>query len=111
MIIATRTLKLRKNKLDIDVSVSISAPERAEVDWVCRFEIGWPEGAEKRFAMGIDAVQALFFAMQMIGAEVYASRHHEAGNLVWMEPGRGYGFPVPNSIRDLLVGDDARYGA
>ena len=27
----------------------------------------------------------------------------------WLEPGRGYGFPVPDNIRDLLVGDDKRF--
>jgi hypothetical protein len=26
-------------------------------------------------------------------------------------PGRGYGFPVPSSLRDMLVGDDRIYGA
>jgi hypothetical protein len=28
---------------------------------------------------------------------------------LWLEPGRGYGFPVPNNIRDLLVGDDKKF--
>ncbi len=110
MKIIARTLKIRSGVSDVDVSINVSAPERAEVDWICRFEIGWPEEAANRHATGIDSVQALLFAMQMIGAEIYASKYHEAGKLVWMEPGRGYGFPVPNSIRDMLVGDDARYG-
>jgi hypothetical protein len=110
MTIAARSLKIRAGGAEVDVPVIISAPERAEVDWICRFEIGWPEGAASRHAAGTDSVQALVFALQMIGAELYASKHHEAGHLVWMEPGQGYGFPVPNGIRDLLVGDDARYG-
>ena len=110
MTIATRHLIVKTGASDVDVPISVFAPEPAEVDWICRFEIGWPEGAAKRYAAGIDSVQALLFAMQMIGAEIYASKYHEAGQLVWMEPGRGYGFPVPNSIRDLLIGDDAKYG-
>lgn len=111
MIVATRTLKLRTKNGSIDVPVRISAPERAQVDWTCHFEIDWPQDKVERFAQGVDAIQALHMAMQMIGAQLYASIHHEAGNLMWLEPGRGYGFPVPQSIRDLLVGDDARYGA
>ena len=35
-------------------------PERfLAVDWVCRYEIGWPEGMVERQAAGIDAVQAV----------------------------------------------------
>jgi hypothetical protein len=54
-------------------------------------------------------VQSLLIALQMIGAEIYASRYHEAGQLAWFERGRGYGFPVASNIRDLLIGDDAKY--
>jgi hypothetical protein len=43
----------------------------------------------------------------MIGAEIYTSDYHKLGQLIWREPAQGYGFPVPLSIRDLLVGDDA----
>lgn len=110
MTIATRHLTVKTDEAEVDVPINISAPEPTDIDWICRFEIGWPEGNAKRYAVGIDPVQALAFAMQMIGAEIYASKHHEAGRLIWLEPGRGYGFPVPNSIRDLLVGDDAAYG-
>ena len=110
MTIATRHLIVKMATSEVNVPISISTPERADVDWICRFEIGWPEGTAKRYAAGIDSVQALLFAMQMIGAEIYASKYHEARQLIWLEPGRGYGFPVPNSIRDLLVGDDAMYG-
>ncbi len=28
------------------------------------------------------------------------------GILMWQALGNGYGFPVPNEIRDLLIGDD-----
>ena len=33
----------------------------------------------------------------------------EAIALAWLSPGRGYGFPVPQGIRDLLVGDDSNF--
>ena len=111
MIIATRTLKLRAESGSVDVPIRIFAPEPAHVDCVCRFEIGWPEGKFEAFAGGVDDIQALLLAHQMIGALLYTSDHHESGHLSWLEPGRGYGFPVPHSIRDLLIGDDERYGA
>lgn len=45
----------------------------------------------------------------MIGAEIYSSDYHKSGDLFWETPGKGYGFPVAPSLRDLLQGDDATY--
>ena len=109
MVIATRSLTFRTQKGDIEIPIRVHAPEKAAVDWICRFEIEWPEGKAERWGAGSDAVQALLIALQMIGAEVYTSRHHESGRLAWFAPGRGYGFPVSNNIRDLLVGDDKKF--
>jgi hypothetical protein len=109
MIIATRSLVLHEKNRNVEIPIRIHAPERAEVDWICRFEIEWPEGRVERWGAGSDAVQSLVIALQMIGAEIYANRHHESGHLAWLAPGRGYGFPVTNNIRDLLVGDDKKF--
>jgi hypothetical protein len=109
MIVATRVLKLRRGPSEIPVPVRIFAPEQREVDWACRFEIGWPDEPFELEAMGVDAVQAIELALRMIGACIYTSDHHASGNLMWDAPGKGYGFPVTNSIRDLLVGDDKTY--
>jgi hypothetical protein len=109
MIIATRTLMLRSRAGKEDVPIQIYAPEEKNNAWNCRFEIGWPSGTVERWGTGSDAVQSLVIAMQMIGAEIYASRYHEAGQIEWLAAGRGYGFPVANNIRDLLVGDDKKY--
>jgi hypothetical protein len=109
MIIASRTLKVTSEAGTTDVPVNIYAPEPADLDWICRFEIGWASEPQQKYAVGIDAAQALLFAMQMIGAELYASDQHESGRLVWLERGKGYGFPVPAGIRDLLRGDDTRF--
>ena len=89
--------------------IHIRAPEQAKNEWICRFEIGWPGATVQRWGAGSDAVQALPIAMQMIGAEICASPHHESGRLEWLASGRGYGFPVAGNIRDLLIGDDRRY--
>jgi hypothetical protein len=109
VIIATRTLTLLDDQRAVEVPIRLYAPEPAQVGWICRFEIAWPEGKIERWGSGVDAVQALSIAMQMIGAEIYVSRHHEANRLMWLAPGRGYGFPVTNNIRDLLVGDDQKF--
>jgi hypothetical protein len=109
VIIATRSLKLSRPGGDTEIQVRISAPEKAKIDWICRFEIDWPDAKAERWGAGSDAVQALLIAMQMIGAEIYASNYHDSGKLRWLVADRGYGFPVTNNIRDLLVGDDKAF--
>jgi len=108
MLIATRILKLRRPTGDSGIPIRIYAPEQREVDWACRLEVGWPDGMLEMAARGIDAVQALHLALQLVGAQAYASAHHASGKLMWLEPGRGYGFPVTNNLRDLLVGEDKK---
>lgn len=107
MIIATRALTLRRPGGDVAVTIRVFAPEESDGAWNCRYEIGWPERPKAMIAAGEDAVQALLIALHMIGAELYTSDDHKSGQLVFYKPGAGYGFPVPSSIRDLLVGDDA----
>ena len=110
MIIATRILTLRDNNRDVPVPVEISTPERrSDTDWRCHFTIGWPDGKAERWGTGVDAVQSLLFALQMIGVELYASESHKQGRLFWETPGAGYGFPVTRNIRDLLTGDDKKF--
>ena len=110
MIIGTRNLKVRSQQGDVDVPVRIFAPvEDAERGWGCKFEIEWPNGADTMTARGIDAIQALEIAMKMIGAHLYTSKQHEAGELMFDKRGAGYGFPVPQNMRDLLIGDDAKF--
>jgi len=109
MIIATRVLKLRRETFSIEIPIRIHSPEQNGEDWICRFEIEWPEGKAVRWGTGVDAIQSILFAFQMIGAEIYGSDHHNSRMLSWLAPGKGYGFPVPGNIRDLLIGDDKRF--
>jgi hypothetical protein len=109
MVIATRMLKLRRAAGHIDIPIRIFAPKPLGDSWMCRFEIDWPDEMIALDAGGVDAVQAIELALRMIGASIYSSDHHESGNLIWEAPGQGYGFPVANSIRDLLVGEDKKY--
>jgi hypothetical protein len=108
--IATRTLKLQRDGDAIDIGIRIFAPRASGRDWSCRFEIDWPDGRLSRGAYGVDSMQALVLALQMIGADIYTSAYHKSGQLMFEAPGRGYGFPVPASIRHLMVGDDRADG-
>src|SRR5262249_47811353 len=110
MIIASRVLKVVAGDEETEVPVRFFAPGPGwnGIDWLCRVEIDWPERTRTAEIHGVDAVQALELALKFAGVEVYASGYHEARTLVWLEPGEGYGFPVPNGIRDLLIGDDKR---
>ena len=110
MEIATRTLTLRDGDHNVDIPIHIFAPkEQKPRAWSCHYEIGWPEGKEARDAWGCDSTQAIVLTLQAIGADIYTSTYHKSGNLFHEVPGRGYGFPVPASLRDILVGDDAKY--
>ena len=109
MIVATRSLKLRDGSADVKIPIRIFAPEKNDNDWSCRYEIDWPEGTEVMKAWGLDSVQAIILALQMIGADIYTSTYHKSGKLMFEAPVRGYGFPVPDSLRHMLIGDDAKY--
>ncbi|NVN87536.1 MAG: hypothetical protein HXX15_15780 [Rhodopseudomonas sp.] len=108
MVIATRILRLRDDEAS-QIPVRIFAPAESDHCWQCYFEIGWPQGLQRKYAGGADAIEALEHAMRLIGTLLYSSDLHETGRLMWDQPGRGYGFPVPRGIRDLLIGDDARF--
>jgi hypothetical protein len=89
------------------VTVTVFAPEPGERGWACRYEIEWPGRPRSGAGYGIDGMQALTIALQIIGTELYTSDYHKAGTLVFDRPGNGYGFPVPKPLRDALVGEDA----
>lgn len=102
----TRTLTLRTSDRTVEIPVRIFWPERNRDSWLCRWEIGWPDRVQSNAAGGVDAIQALRIALEMIGGALYTCDHHEAGALAWLRSGHGYGFPVPPNIRDRLVGHD-----
>jgi hypothetical protein len=109
--IATRVLKLQLEHDACDVPIRIFAPQDRDGSWSCRYEIDWPDGRHTMEVFGVDSIQAILLAFQMIGAELYTSEYHKSGQLIFHEPGQGYGFPVAASIRDLLIGNDRKYGA
>ncbi|MFD0935485.1 DUF6968 family protein [Methylobacterium trifolii] len=109
MIIATRNLVLKNSGADSEIQIRIMNPEFNQDQWICRYEIQWPNAQRSSFAAGVDSVQALHLALQKIGLDLYMSDGHASGNLVWMEAGKGYGFPVPKNGRDFLIGFDKEF--
>jgi len=106
MIIASRILKFQNRESEIDVQIDIHMPKLDESDWICHYEIHWPDGKQANFAKGFDSVQALHLGMQRICLDLYMSKYHTTGNLYWDKPGSGYGFPITPNGRSFLVGDD-----
>jgi hypothetical protein len=107
MIISDRTLEIRTaSHAAVPVPIQLFAPVENGKSWSCRYQITWPEKTRAMSIHGIDAMQAVVLALQTIGAELYASKYHENGTLVFHRPGGGYGFPVPAVLRDALIGDD-----
>jgi hypothetical protein len=104
----SRVLTTTNRGRDVEVPVQIFWPVEDKAAWSCRWEIQWPGRKRSNAARGTDAIQALINALQMIGSELYCSEEHKSGRLFWGKKWTGYGFPVPNNIRDLLVGDDKR---
>jgi hypothetical protein len=110
MDIANRSLRMRNGSAEIEIPIRIFAPVQKEADaWSCQYQIGWPEGREAREIWGVDSMQAVVLAIEAIGSDIYTSTYHKAGVLFFDGPGKGYGFPVPGSLRDLLIGDDATF--
>jgi len=110
MIIAARDLRLRAANGDLPIPIRIYSPTfEKEGVWFCRYEIGWPDKKSEMSVGGFDSAQALVLTLQTIGAEIYSSSYHKFGKLFWDKPGKGYGFPVVPTYRDLFVGDDLKY--
>lgn len=102
MEIASRILSLRDGDGIVDIPICIFAPtEKSPRAFACKYEIAWPDGTRIMEVWGSDSAQAMFLALQSIGAELYASSYQKAGTLFHGSPGAGYGFPVPATLRDL----------
>ncbi len=108
--IASRILSLTSSQGDRSVELRIFAPTQdPDGGWNCSYEIDWPGAPRSYFGAGVDSMQALIIALQMMGAELYASNAHKEGRLSFEQPGSGYGMPVPAIIRSALIGDDAKH--
>ncbi|WP_157085371.1 DUF6968 family protein [Methylobacterium sp. Leaf99] len=109
MIIASRMLKFQNKGSELDVKIDIHMPEPNESDWICRYDIQWPDSTQSNFAKGSDSIQALHLGLQRICLDLYMSEYHATGNLFWSAPGGGYGFPITRNGRSFLIGDDKTF--
>lgn len=105
-VVAQRSLVALVDGATAAVHVKIYAPRPEGENWACIYEIGWPSATRRVQANGLDSVQALLLAMQMIGAELYARRPSGVSDLYWLEAGDGVGFPLPPSLRGQALGED-----
>jgi hypothetical protein len=101
-VIATRVLALGGGA---QVTIRLGRPERFSdsEDYYCPYEIRGMDAQHARYAGGVDSVQALDLALKAIGAILYTSRECQAKQLTW-NGSEDLGFPVPDSLRDLLPG-------
>jgi hypothetical protein len=94
-VIAVRNLDLRGGK---EVVVTIGMPRKTpdEDDYYCPYQITGADRSDIRYAVGVDAVQALELALRMIGADLYTSNEALNGALSWEGGIDGdLGFPRP----------------
>ena len=106
-IIAVRELFLSGSK--DKVTVIIGRPQRFpdSTDYYCPYQIGGLGESKVRYAGGIDTIQAFLLALQRVGVDLYTSKEAKAGMLKWEGSDKGnLGFPVPESVSDLVPSDD-----
>jgi hypothetical protein len=97
-------------EIDIDgdekVVITIGAPQEFPEggSFFCPYQILGIGRDNVRYAGGVDAVQALELALQMIGTDLYTSDEFKADRLRYHGM-RNLGFPVPAIISDLVPKD------
>jgi hypothetical protein len=87
------------------IEIKIGKPQKLEdhSDYYCPYQIIGLGNDTIKYAIGIDGIQALQLTLSRIGTELYTSEEGKMGNLRWVGDENGdLGFPVPDSIRDLL---------
>jgi hypothetical protein len=84
------------------VMVVVGVPRpHPEGDFYCPWRIRGLADGKVRSAYGIDAIQAMWLALHMIGAYLYTSDEGRARRLSWLGEA-DLGFPVTKGLEDLL---------
>ncbi len=102
-VIATRELDIADSGAKVIVGIGTPKNFPDSSDYYCPYEIRGLGNDKIRYAGGIDGVQALLLALQMVGAELYTSEEGKAGTLIWAG-GHDLGFPVSDPISDMIPG-------
>ena len=89
-----------------DVAVEIFAPtpadEKGSSTWKCEYRITGLSKTIDRQAYGVDGVQALILALEIIGVDLNFSDERKANLLYWFEPNDDLGFRVTESVNEGL---------
>lgn len=88
-----------------EIVINIGKPKELEDngDHYCPYQIVGIGNEKIRYAIGIDQIQAMQLTLSRIGVDLYTSEEGRSGNLRWIGDEKGdLGFPVPDSIKDLL---------
>jgi len=88
---------------DGPVRLQIRPPQPDEQDWRCDYVIRGLGEERPGHGMGVDAVQALYNALQSAHIALLMSEHGRAGRLTWLEQ-TDLGLPLPA----YLTADDVR---
>ncbi len=102
IIIAKRELLLADGKR---VFVLIGRPEKFpdSDDYYCPFQITGIGNEKIKCVGGIDSIQALLLALNMVGIDLYTSSGAKAGYLRWVAGEKGeLGFPLPDILSDFI---------
>lgn len=70
---------------DGPVRLQIWPPRPDQADWRCDYAIQGRDGVRHGYGMGVDAVQALYLALQGAHIALLMSEHGRAGRLTWLE--------------------------
>lgn len=54
-------------------------------EFQCHYSVGWPEQEVRRYACGLDGVQALMLAMRSVHTDLVDSEAYKDGRLTWCE--------------------------
>jgi hypothetical protein len=109
MLIANRVVHWKSGNQQAEITVRLFLPVEVDGVWKCRYEIDWPDKMRGKSVAGSDSMQALLGALKIIGSDIVASTYYASGEMTLNGSDRGCRFPVPNSIRDTLRGDDATF--
>lgn len=88
-VIATRVLTVDDDP-GLEIVISLGQPRKADTeqgDYVCPYQVTGVGSAKVRYAVGMDTLQAIQFAIEMIGADVSSINRKLGGKLSWLEPG------------------------
>ncbi len=98
-VIAERRLEWAGGAPAGEVVVRVGRPVRDPLpggDWLCPIQIAGMYGDAVRVAYGVDAVQALILAFQMLDADLRAGQRAAGRALLWLEQ-TDLGFLLPPS--------------